>query len=225
MRARTGREAGSPADLARAAHAAGVRDPRLLAVMSRLPRAAFVPPGMESDAYRDEPIAIAHRQVTTQPSLVATMVEALELAGSETVLEVGTGYGYQTALLARLAHTVWSIDLWPDLIEAARGALARQRITNVHLVVGDGTRGLPEQAPFDAIIISAAFPEVPEMLSEQLIPGGRLVQPIGPGGLEEVTVFAKDESGLTPSRILTAARFVPLYGEHGYGPDAAPAES
>jgi protein-L-isoaspartate(D-aspartate) O-methyltransferase len=214
----------TPAALAEAARAAGVRDERVLAVMTALPRAAFVPPALAGEAYVDEPVRIPHRQVTTQPSLVARMVEALELEGDERVLEVGTGYGYQTALLSRLAGEVWSIELWSDLTEAARSALAAQRIRNVGLVVGDGTRGLPERAPFDAIVVSAAFPTVPEPLAEQLVAGGRLVQPIGPGRSEDVVLFRKAEHGLIRARSLTAARFVRLYGEHGYALDDAPAE-
>jgi protein-L-isoaspartate(D-aspartate) O-methyltransferase len=213
----------TPAALAQAARAAGVRDERVLAVMAELPRAAFVPPHLAGEAYVDEPVRIAHRQVTTQPSLVAKMVEALELKGDDRVLEVGTGHGYQTALLSRLAGEVWSIELWSDLTDAARSALASQRIRNVRLVVGDGTRGLPERAPFAAIVVSAAFPTVPEPLAEQLAAGGRLVQPIGYGGSEDVVLFRKDRHGLTRVRSLTAARFVRLYGEHGYALDDAPA--
>jgi protein-L-isoaspartate(D-aspartate) O-methyltransferase len=200
-----------------------VRDERLLAVMAEVPRASFVPPGSADEAYVDEPVRIPHRQVTTQPSLVAKMVEALELTGDERVLEVGTGYGYQTVLLARLAGEVWSIELWSDLSAAARASLAGQRIANVHLVVGDGSRGLPERAPFDAIVVSAAFPTVPAPLVEQLMVGGLLVQPIGYGGSEDVVQFRKGERGLTRVRSLTAARFVRLYGEHGYAIDDAPA--
>jgi protein-L-isoaspartate(D-aspartate) O-methyltransferase len=201
-----------------------VRDERLLEAMAALPRAAFVPPQLVAAAYLDVPVKISHRQVTTQPSLVARMVEALELQGDEKVLEVGTGYGYQTALLARLAREVWSIELWPDMTEATRDALASQRITNVRLVVGDGTRGFPEQAPFDAIVVNAAFPEVPEPLAEQLLEGGALVQPIGPGGAEDVILFRKEAGSLKPERTLTGAYFVPLYGEHGYALEKAPAE-
>jgi protein-L-isoaspartate(D-aspartate) O-methyltransferase len=201
-----------------------VRDERLLEVMASLPRAAFVPPELETDAYLDVPVKISHRQVTTQPSLVARMIEALDLGGDEKVLEVGTGYGYQTALLARLAREVWSIELWSDMTEEARAALASQRITNVRLIVGDGTRGLPEQAAFDAIVVNAAFPEVPEPLAEQLAEGARLVQPIGPGGAEDVILFRKEAGSLQPQRTLTRAYFVPLYGEHGYALRKAPAE-
>jgi protein-L-isoaspartate(D-aspartate) O-methyltransferase len=215
----------SPADLAKAARAAGVRDERLLAVMARLPRAAFVPTQLVAQAYLDEPARITHRQTTSQPSLVATMVEALALEGSEKVLEVGTGYGYQTALLANLAREVWSVELWSDMTDAARGALVAQGVANVHLVVGDGTLGLPEQAPFQAIIVTAAFPQVPKPLIDQLAPGGRLVQPIGPGGWEEVTLLAKDNTGLISVRGLIGARFVRLYGEYGYALEQAPTES
>lgn len=214
----------SPTDLAAAARAAGVRDERLLEAMAALRRATFVPSDLAGDAYRDAPVRISHRQVTTQPSLVARMVEALELRGDEAVLEVGTGYGYETALLAGLAREVWSIELWPDMTDTASAALASERIANVHLVVGDGTRGLPEQAPFDAIVVNAAFPEVPEPLGEQLAEGGRLVQPIGPGGAEDVILFRKETGGLRAERRLTGAHFVPLYGKHGYALEEAPAE-
>jgi protein-L-isoaspartate(D-aspartate) O-methyltransferase len=217
-------DARGPARLAAAARAAGVRDERLLAAIAELPRVAFVPPGLARDAYVDAPLAITHGQVTTQPSLVAKMVEALALAGGEKVLEVGTGYGYQTALLARLAREVWSIELWQDMVDAAAAALAAQGIAGVNLAVGDGTRGLPDQAPFDAIIVAAAFPAVPPPLADQLRPGGRLVQPIGPGGSEEVVLFRKGQQALTLERRLTTARFVPLFGEHAYRLQDAPAE-
>ena len=213
-----------PADLAEACRGAGVRDERLLAAIGRLPRALFVPCGLLAGAYLDEPVAISHRQVTTQPSLVAKMVEALVLRGDEKVLEVGTGYGYQTALLARLAREVWSIELWQDMTEAARAALEKVGIENATLLVGDGTLGLPGQAPFDAIVVTAAFPTVPPPLAGQLAQGGRLVQPIGPGGLEDVRLFEKQDGRLVVARSITGAYFVPLYGEHGYAVAQAPTE-
>jgi protein-L-isoaspartate(D-aspartate) O-methyltransferase len=213
-----------PADLAEASRVADVRDQRVLAAMARLPRALFVPGDLAADAYLDKPIAISHGQVTTQPSLVAKMVEALGLAGEEKVLEVGTGYGYQTALLAMLAREVWSVELWHDMTEAARAALAELGIGNVTLLVGDGTLGLPDQARFDAIVLTAAFPTVPPPLADQLAEGGRLVQPIGPGGREDVRLFQKQCEGLVVVRSVTGAYFVPLYGEHAYPLEQAPAE-
>jgi protein-L-isoaspartate(D-aspartate) O-methyltransferase len=206
----------SSADLVTACRMAGVRDERLLALVARVLRAAFVPGELADEAYLDRPVMITHCQTTSQPSLIALMVEALALEGGEKVLEVGTGSGYQTALLAGLAREVWSIELWPDMVQSARRALAGQRITNAHLLVGDGTLGLPDHAPFDAIILAAAFPKVPEPLIEQLAPGGRLVQPMGPGGRERVTLFIKGDKGLTSKRVLTGASFVRLHGEHGY---------
>lgn len=203
-------------DLVRTIAAEGVRDPRLLQALREVPRAAFVPPDLVAYAYVDEALPIPHGQVTTQPSLVARMVEALGLTGAEAVLEIGTGYGFQTALLARLARFVWSIERWPDLAAAARTALSRQGITNVAIMVGDGTLGWPEHAPYEAILVSAAFPRVPPPLIEQLAPGGRLVQPIGPGGAEEVVLFEKGPRGLRRRRTVTPACFVRLYGAHAF---------
>jgi protein-L-isoaspartate(D-aspartate) O-methyltransferase len=208
-----------PADLIEAIEAAGVRGKRVLDAVRAVPRAAFVPSHLVGSAYVDEPLPIPHGQVTTQPSLVARMVEALALDGSEDVLEVGSGHGFQTALLSRLARFVWSIERWADLADTARANLARYGIANVKVVVGDGTRGLPEYAPFGAIVVSAAFPEVPPPLAAQLALGGRLVQPIGPGGSEDVMLFEKTQAGLVPRRAVTRAYFVPLVGRHGY-PDA-----
>ena len=213
-----------PADLVRASREAGVRDKRVLAAIAALPRVAFVPPELAANAYLDGPLQISHGQVTTQPSLVAQMVEALALCGVEKVLEVGTGYGYQTAILAMLAREVWSIELWQDMSEEARASLVAAGITNATLLVGDGTRGLREQAPFDAIIVAAAFPAVPPPLADQLVQGGRLVQPIGPGGAENVRLFERDGNRLLLKRSITGARFVPLYGEHAYALESAPAE-
>jgi protein-L-isoaspartate(D-aspartate) O-methyltransferase len=208
----------TPAHLAEAARAAGVRDLRVLEALQSVPRAGFVPAGLAAEAYLDEPLPIPHEQVTTQPSLVAKMLEALELAGSELVLEVGTGHGFQSALLARLAGFVWSVERWDDLAATARANLARHGVMNVKVMVGDGSEGLPEHAPYDAVLVSAAFPRVPTPLAEQLVEGGRLVQPIGRGGNEEVLLFEMGGERLRRRRFVTGARFVPLYGEHGFGP-------
>jgi protein-L-isoaspartate(D-aspartate) O-methyltransferase len=210
-----------PADLVGACRQVGVRDQRLLDAIGVVPRAAFVPRELVPRAYRDQPLPISHGQVTTQPSLVARMIEALALRGTETVLEVGTGYGYQTALLASLAREVWSVELWPDMRAAARASLRRTGIANANLVLGDGTRGLPAHAPFDAVIVAAAFPTVPPPLIEQLAEGRRLVQPIGPGGVEVVQMFEKHGGELVARRSVCGAHFVPLRGEHGYPLDDA----
>jgi protein-L-isoaspartate(D-aspartate) O-methyltransferase len=207
-------------DLVQAIVAAGVRDPRLLSTLREVPRASFVPPDLADHAYLDRPLPIPHGQVTTQPSLSAKMVEALGLTGSERVLEVGTGYGFQTALLAHLSNIVWSVERFPDVAETARNNLQLHGVANAEVVVGDGTKGLPEHAPYDATLISAAFPRVPPPLAEQLTVGGRLVQPVGPGGEEEVILFEKGPRGLVRCRNITGAHFVRLYGTHAF-PDPA----
>jgi protein-L-isoaspartate(D-aspartate) O-methyltransferase len=203
-------------DLVRVVAALGVGDQRLLAAFRQVPREGFVPTAHLKHAYADEPLPIPHDQVTTQPSLIAKMVEALELAGGEKVLEIGTGYGFQTAILARLAGFVWSVERWADLAETARANLERHWTRNTEVVVGDGSQGLPEQAPFDAILVSAAFPRVPEPLAAQLAPGGSLVQPLGRGGNEEVVLFSMSSRGLLRRRMITGARFVRLCGRHGF---------
>jgi protein-L-isoaspartate(D-aspartate) O-methyltransferase len=203
-------------DLVRSVVAAGVRDPRVLEALRAVPRAGFVPPEVADLANLDRPLPIPHEQVTTQPSLSAKMIEALDLAGSERVLEVGTGYGFQTALLARLSRSVYSVERFRDVAETALRNLDRHRIENVEVAVGDGTRGLPEQAPYDAILVSAAFTSVPPPLVKQLALDGRLVQPMGPGGEEEVVLFEKSEVELVRLRTVTGAHFVRLYGAHAF---------
>jgi protein-L-isoaspartate(D-aspartate) O-methyltransferase len=190
----------------------------VLAALRAVPRARFVPPSQLERAYLDVPVPIGHGQVTTQPSLVAQMIEALALSGSERVLEVGAGYGWQTALLATVAGEVWSVERLPELADAAEANLRACGVRNAEVVCGDGSDGLPERAPFDAILVSAAFPQVPPPLAEQLALAGRLVQPIGQGGAEKVTLFVRTERGLVARRSLTGARFVPLVGRHGFRP-------
>ena len=184
--------------------------------MEAVPRAEFVPPDVSDCAYLDTPLPIPHRQVTTQPSLVAKMIEALALTGDERVLEIGTGYGWQTALLARLATEVWSVERWPDLAAAAAANLSRQGVENATVVVGDGSEGLASHAPFDAILVSAAFPEVPKPLAAQLVVRGRLVQPIGPGGREDVVLFERGAEGLVARRTIVGAHFVRLVGRRAF---------
>lgn len=184
--------------------------------MRSVPRVRFVPAEYAQLAERDEPVPIGHHQVTTQPSLVAAMLESLALQGQEKVLEVGSGYGYQTALLSRLSSYVWGIEWWADLAESARANIAALGVTNAEVVTGDGSLGLPEHAPYDAIVVSAAFPSVVPPLISQLVEGGRLVQPVGPGGAEEVVLFEKENAGLKRVRLITYARFVRLVGAHGF---------
>jgi protein-L-isoaspartate(D-aspartate) O-methyltransferase len=193
-----------------------VRDERVLEAFRRVPRAGFVPAESIGRAYADEPLPIPHAQVTTQPSLVAKMIEALELGGDERALEVGTGHGFQTALLAELAGAVWSVERSPDLAEAARDNLRRYGARDVEVAVGDGTLGFPEHAPYDAIVVAAAFPRVPEPLADQLAAGGLLVHPVGPGGREDVALFERGPRGLVRVRSLTGAHFVRLVGERGF---------
>jgi protein-L-isoaspartate(D-aspartate) O-methyltransferase len=206
----------APEALAGASRDAGVRDERVLDAVRAVPRALFVPRELVDRAYEDRPLPIPHHQVTTQPSLVARMVEALGLEGDERVLEVGTGFGWQTALLGALAAEVWSVERWADLAAAARGNLATAGVRNATVVVGDGSAGLPEHAPYVAIIVSAAFPSVPAPLADQLSDGGRLVQPIGPGGAEDVLLFERASGELTPVRSISGAHFVRLHGRFGF---------
>jgi protein-L-isoaspartate(D-aspartate) O-methyltransferase len=203
-----------PEDLVDAARRAGVSDERVLDALRATPREAFVQVENRRAAYDDAPLRIGHGQVTTQPSLSALMLEGLALTGREHVLEIGTGTGFQTALLARLARDVVSIEWWADLSAQASRVLAAKEVGNIELVVGDGSHGVPERAPYDAVLVSAAALEVPAPLVEQLRPGGRLVQPIGVGGDEQVVLFERTDAGLRRVDLLALARFVPMQGHH-----------
>jgi protein-L-isoaspartate(D-aspartate) O-methyltransferase len=203
-------------DLVDVIRTVGIQDPRVIAAFEAIPRAVFVPEHLVDRAYDDEPLPIPHDQVTTQPSLSALMIEALALKRSDRVLEVGAGYGFQTALLAHLSSHVTSIEVWGDIAEVARHNLQASSIENVEVVVGDGTLGVPERAPFDAVLVSAAFTRVPQPLADQLVDGGRLIQPIGRGGDEMVTLFRKTDYRLVAVRDVIPARFVRLVGEKAF---------
>ncbi len=185
-------------------------DERVLDAVGEVPRERFVPPDRRAEASRDRPVRIGQDQTTSQPSLVAMMCAALELRGTERVLEIGTGLGYQAAVLSHLAAEVCTVERHAELAEAARRNLDAVGIDNVTVVAGDGTRGLPDHAPFDAVIIAAAAPGIPPAITEQIVRGGRLVAPVSQRGVEQVLVYTRDPDGLTEQRRLTAARFVPL---------------
>jgi protein-L-isoaspartate(D-aspartate) O-methyltransferase len=209
----------SPESLVRALLDEGIRDQRVIEAFRHVPRETFVPRRSAGLAYQDRPIPIAHNQVTTQPSLIARMVEGLRLAGTERVLEIGTGLGFQTAILATVAANVYSVERFADLAEKARANLSAAGIANATVLVGDGTKGVPDHAPFHAIVISAAAPQVPPPLVAQLADGGRLVHPVGPGGRETVVAFRNEDGKLVEEEELTDAFFVKLIGEYGLPED------
>lgn len=186
-----------------------VNDDRVVDAFRRVPRAEFVPAGYEGQAYDDRPVPLPHRQTTSQPSLIARMVEAAIAGPAERVLEIGTGYGFQTALLASIVPEVVSVERHVDLADAARATLRNAGLNNVEVVVGDGWNGWVERAPYDAIVVSAAASRVPDALLEQLADRGRLVVPLTRGGSDDVVVITKDGDQLR-ERMITPARFVPL---------------
>ena len=173
-------------------------------------RADFVPQAARREAYRDRPVGIPAGQTTSQPSLIARMIDALSLRSDDRVLEVGTGFGFQTALLSRLAGEVFSIDRHEELAEAARRNLAAAGIENATVEVADGWKGLPEFAPYDAIVVSAAASEVPRDLVAQLGHGGRMVIPVEDPAGADVILFEKRADDLRTGRVIARARFVPL---------------
>jgi len=195
----------------------GIRDPRVLAAFARVPRRFFVPEEGQPYAEGDHPLEIGYGQTISQPYIVAAMTEALQLEGRESVLEVGTGSGYQTAILCELlplASTVRTIEIVPELAGRAERTLRELGYENVEFRVGDGSRGWPEAAPYDAIVVAAAPEEVPAPLLQQLAPGGRLVIPVGPDPEhQELQLWHKLPSGDDfDRRVLMHVRFVPLTG-------------
>jgi protein-L-isoaspartate(D-aspartate) O-methyltransferase len=193
----------------------GVHDPRVLAAFARVPRELFVPEEMRRHAYADRALPIGSGQTISQPFMVAAIVSALELDGHERVLDVGTGSGYQAAVLAELAREVVTIERIPELAERARSTLARAGYERVEIHVGDGTLGVPERAPYEGIAVAAAAPDVPEALYAQLAPRGRLVVPVGSRDDQWLEVVVRGDRG--PERRRTVpCRFVPLLGSEGF---------
>jgi protein-L-isoaspartate(D-aspartate) O-methyltransferase len=192
-----------------------VRDERVLEAMGRVPRELFVPAELSAHAYEDEALPIGEGPTISQPYMVARICEALALSGSEHVLDVGTGSGYQAAVLGRLARTVHSIERIPELAERARLALAEAGAANVVVHVGDGSLGLPEHAPFGAIAVAAAAPEIPEALVAQLEQGGRLAVPVGSAHDQQLLVVLRTPYGAEVLRSVPC-RFVPLVGAGGF---------
>jgi protein-L-isoaspartate(D-aspartate) O-methyltransferase len=191
--------------------ARGVEDVLTLAALRQVPRHELVPEDVRAQAYSDQPLPIGHGQTISQPYIVAFMTEALGLRGGEKVLEVGTGSGYQAAVLAHIAAEVYTIEIVQPLAERARADLARLGYANVHVRAGDGYRGWPEAAPFHAIIVTAAAPRIPEPLVAQLMEGGRLVIPVG-GLAQELRVLSRRDGRLHEEARLPV-RFVPMTGE------------
>jgi len=197
--------------VARQIAARGVRDERTLAAMRKVPRHLFVPPEAARQAYADHPLPIGHAQTISQPYIVGFMTEALALDGDETVLEVGTGSGYQAAVLAEIVSRVYTIEIVAPLAEEARARLEDLGYSNVEVRAGDGYQGWPEAAPFDAIIVTAAAPRIPEPLKQQLRDGGRLILPVG-DAWQELVVVTRRGDRYEEDRVLPV-RFVPMTGE------------
>jgi protein-L-isoaspartate(D-aspartate) O-methyltransferase len=187
----------------------GVKNPEVLAAMRKVPRHRFVPPALAARAYDDTPLAIGHDQTISQPYIVGYMSDLLEVTRRHRVLEIGTGSGYQAAVLGELAGAVYTIEIVPELAQSAAATLQALHYTNVHVRTGDGYAGWPEQAPFDRILLTAAPEQVPAPLVEQLAPGGRLVAPVGGQGMQWITVIDKTRDGVAERRTIPV-RFVPF---------------
>lgn len=193
----------------------GIRSPRVLEAMASVPRHLFVPAQLAINAYRDEPLPIGEGQTISQPFMVAAMAEALSLEGFEKVLEVGAGSGYQAAVLSHLAREIFAVESQPNLVAEARERLAQQGYSSVRIVEGDGSLGWPADAPYEAILVTAAAPSVPPPLVEQLAEGGRLVIPVGSAKDQELIRIVKNGAKVA-RQSLFACRFVPLLGRYGW---------
>ena len=200
--------------------ARGIRDPAILDAFREVPREAFVSPDYAAAAYDDHPLPIEAGQTISQPYFVALMIEAAGIKSGDKVLEVGAGSGYAAAVISRIARDVVAIERQHDLVQVAQGRLKRLGYDNVRIVEGDGTRGCPEEAPFDAILAAASGSHVPPPLVAQLAPEGRLVMPVGePGWVQKLVKVTKQEDGILQQSDLGEVRFVPLIGEEGWRDD------
>lgn len=195
----------------------GVSDPAVLAALAQVPRERFVPPELAEFSYDNRPLPIGRGQTISQPLMVAVMIQALEMEGGERVLEIGTGSGYAAAVLSRIARDVYTVERLGSLADAARDRLSALGYDNVHVLHGDGTEGWSEHAPYDAIVVAAGGPNIPEPLLEQLAPGGRLVIPVGdsPRGQALLRIGRNEEGGFD-TEDLGPVRFVPLIGSEGW---------
>jgi protein-L-isoaspartate(D-aspartate) O-methyltransferase len=197
----------------------GVKDHRVLEAMRKVPRHLFVGATQRMSAYEDHPLPIGEGQTISQPFMVAMMTEALLLEGKESVLEIGTGSGYQTAILAELAARIYSIERIPSLTGKARTVLDSLGYKNILVKLSDGTVGWQEYAPYDRILVTAGAPQVPEPLLEQLASGGILVLPVGPNSIQELVRIRKKENGSTVEEKMGGCVFVRLVGKHGWETD------
>ncbi|MGD0625095.1 MAG: protein-L-isoaspartate(D-aspartate) O-methyltransferase [Thermodesulfobacteriota bacterium] len=193
----------------------GIHDQRLLAVMANIPRHSFVSSDYQLAAYEDRPLPIGEGQTISQPYMVAVMTQSLELKGDERVLEIGTGSGYQTAILAEMAKTIFTIERIQELLLRAQKILQELGYENIFFLTGDGTKGWPEKAPFDGIIVTAGAPEIPQTLTSQLAEGGRLVIPVGPRYTQTLYKVTRKRNQFTEED-LTGCVFVPLVGDFGW---------
>jgi protein-L-isoaspartate(D-aspartate) O-methyltransferase len=193
----------------------GIHDERILHAMETVPRHEFVPWQLQREAYHDSPVPIGEGQTISQPYIVGHMLQALRLGPRDRVLEVGTGTGYEAAVMSRIVQEVYTIERFASLAEAAKKIFDRLGYANIHVAIGDGSRGYAEAAPYDAIIVAAAAPRVPDVLLRQLNDGGRMMVPVGPSELQQLLLVSTFD-GKVQTKALDACRFVPLIGEHGY---------
>ena len=201
--------------------ARGIDEPRLLEAMNTIPRHLFVDAGLQGHAYADGSLPIGEKQTISQPYMVAAMTAALELRGDERILEIGTGSGYQTAILARLAKRVYSVERLPGLAARARKVLDQLQLSNINIRVTDGTLGWKEQAPFDGILVAAGAPDIPSEYLAQLAIGGRLVMPVGGYNVQSLIRVTHLGDGKFRREELMGCRFVPLIGQAGWADDVA----